>query len=227
MIQKILNGAKKGLPIGIAYFPFAFTFSFIATSAKISIFESSLMSFILYAGSSQVMIVKLLQDNSSIFQIVLAAIIINIRYSLINMPIVKKQHHENIFLKLINCFFLTDECVSCMMINKIFDIYETIGFGICAYLFFGISSILGAMLGKFMPPLYTQSLNFILYAIFLYLLTQVVIENHRYIFIVLITLIIKIILSYLGLSASLSILLSIILGALIPTIMEGEKNARL
>lgn len=224
MIHKIFNGAKTGLPIGIAYFPFAFTFGFIATNAKISVFKSSLMSFILYAGSSQVMIVKLLENNSTLFQIILAAIIINIRYMLINIPIIKKQYQESIALKIINCLFLTDECVSYMMINKIFDIYETIGFGICTYLFFGISSILGAILGKFMPPLYTQSLNFILYAIFLYLLTQVIIENHKYIIVVLITLIIKIMLSYLGLSASLSILLSIIFGAIIPTIMEGATN---
>lgn len=224
MIHKILNGAKKGLPIGIAYIPFAFTFGFIATNTDISIFKSSFMSFILYAGNSQVMIVKLFQTNSSLFQIILAATVVNIRYMLINIPIIKKQQHENTFLKVINCLFLTDECVSYMMINKILNIYETIGFGLCAYLFFCVSSILGAILGKFIPPIYTQSLNFLLYAIFLYLLTQVIFNNKKYISIMLITLIIKLIISYLGLSASFSILIAIILGALIPTLMEGENN---
>lgn len=224
MIQKIFSGAKKGLPIGIAYIPFAFTFGFIATNANISVFKSSIMSFILYAGNSQVIIVKLLQNNTNLFQIILAAVIVNIRYALINMPIIKKQQREPLGLKILNCLFLTDECVSYMLINKIFDIYETIGFAICAYLFFGISSICGSILGQFIPPLYTKSLNFVLYAIFLYLLTQVISKNYKYIIIVLITLIIKIIFTYLAFSSSIAMLLSIIFGALIPTIVGVNIN---
>ncbi len=222
MINKFFKGIKKGLPIGIAYFPFAFTFGFIATNVGINAFKSGVMSFLLYAGTSQVLIVKLLEQNSNMFQIILASTVINVRYILINMPILKRQENESLIKRFINAFFLTDECVSYMILNNIYDIHETIGFGFCAYLSFGISTILGSILGSYMPTLYTQSLNFILYAIFLYLLVQVLMNNLKYIFVVLTTIILKCILVYIGLSASLSILLSIILGALIPLLLKGE-----
>lgn len=222
--KKILIGAKKGITMGVAFFPFAFTFGFIASKAGLQLLTTTLMSVIIYAGSSQVLIIKLLQANASTLQIILASAIINIRYALINITILNKQKKENNFLKVLNAFFLTDECVSYYSINKLYNIYETIGFGFCAYAFFCISTMLGSIFGSLIPLKYTNSLNFILYAIFLYLLLISLFQNFSYISIVILSIVIKIVLSLIGLSQSITMLLTIIIAPLIIMIVEEKFN---
>lgn len=222
MINKIFKGAKKGSAVAIAYFPFGFTLGLIASKVGLSAFETTFMTVVIYAGSSQIIILKLLEANSPIIQIIMAAVVVNIRYLFINISLLKEQSLYNKKSKFLSCLFMTDEAVSYLYLTKTFNVYETIGFGLCGYLAFCVSAFLGAVFGNFIPIKYTISLNFVLYAVFVYLLVQVLKCNIRYIYIVIITIIIKYILSYLGFSASLVMLLSIIFGALLSVILKEK-----
>lgn len=225
-MNKFIIGMKKGISMGIAYIPFAFTFGLFASDAGFSLSQVGLMSFVLYAGNSQIIIVKLLKANSPIIQIIVAAIAVNLRYLLINIPIVKKQKDYPKKIKVLSTMLLTDEAVSYLSISNIYNAYETLGFGFSAYLLFGFASLLGIIFGNFIPKAYAISLNFILYAVFLYLLTQVLQLNIRYIYIVLITLFVKAILSQFNLSQPMIMLLSIIIGTLLSIPLKERINGK-
>lgn len=224
--MKILKGFKKGLPLSLAYFPFAFTLGLIAKNYGISPLNIFIMTCVLYAGSSEVIIMRLLFENgATITQTIIAAIIINIRYALINMTILKKQNLEKRSIKILSTILLTDESVAYMTIKKIYNAYETFGFGLAGYILFCLFTLIGALFGQIIPVKYASSLNFTLYAIFLSLLVSALTVNRQYIIIIAITLLTKIILTYLMFPPALITLLSIIMGAGIYTIIKvGFSN---
>lgn len=224
--MSILKGMKKGLPLSIAYFPFAFTLGLIAKNYGVTPFNIFIMTCIVYAGSSEVIIMRLLFDSgATIFQTIVAAIVINIRYALINTSILKKQEKDDKNIKILSTILLTDESVAYLTIKKIYNVYETFGFGLIGYIFFCSFTLTGAIIGEYIPLKYTNSLNFTLYAIFLSLLVSTLILNYRYIIIVIATLIIKMLLTYFNVQPAITTLLSIIIGSGIYTIIKvGVKN---
>ena len=84
--------------------------------------------------------------------------------------------------------------------------------------------MLGSIFGSLIPLKYTNSLNFILYAIFLYLLLISLFQNFSYISIVILSIVIKIVLSLIGLSQSITMLLTIIIAPLIIMLVEEKFN---
>ncbi|WP_068268445.1 AzlC family ABC transporter permease [Caviibacter abscessus] len=224
--MKILKGFKKGIPLSLAYFPFAFTLGLIAKNYGISPLNILIMTCIVYAGSSEVIIIRLLFENgATIYQTIIAAVIINIRYALINMSILKKQNNESRNIKILSTILLTDESIAYLTIKKIYNVYETFGFGLAGYILFCSFTLIGALFGQIIPLKYASSLNFTLYAIFLSLLISTLMLNYRYIIIVLITLGIKMGLTYFMFPPALITLLSIIMGAGIYTIIKvGFSN---
>lgn len=224
--MRILKGFKAGLPLSLAYFPFAFTLGLIARNYGISPLNIFIMTCIVYAGSSEVIIMRLLFENgATISQTIIAAIIINIRYALINMAILKRQNAEKKNIKILSTLLLTDESVAYLTIKKIYDAYETFGFGLVGYILFCLFTLTGALFGQIIPLKYASSLNFTLYAIFLSLLITTIISNYKYITIVVITLLVKIVLTNLMVSPALITLISIISGAGIYTIIKvGFSN---
>lgn len=223
---KVLKGYKKGITLGIAYFPFAFTLGIMAKNYGVRALDIFLMTVILYAGSSQVIILKLLfETSSSVLQIIITAILVNLRYLLICVPIIKKQKDYNFKIKLLSSIILTDESIGYLLIKKIYDPYISFGFNLAGYTFFCIVTLLGALFAKYIPVEYANSLNFLLYAIFLSLLTSAVIQNNKYIIIVVLTIVLKLIFMYLNLPVYMIMLLSVIIASLVYSVIKESRVA--
>ncbi|WP_067142276.1 AzlC family ABC transporter permease [Oceanivirga salmonicida] len=218
--MRIKNGMKLGLPIAIAYIPYAIALGLMSKNLGIPSYVIFLMSLLIYAGNSQIIILTFYSVASNIIDLIIPAILVNVRYILINLPVIKKQKNENFKIKLLSSLMLTDEGVAYLTAKNIFNAHETLGFGFIGYLFFCFSTLLGSIIGDYIPEYYSITLNFVLYAIFVSLLVSIILENKKYIFIVILTISIKLLLSNLNLQPAIVILLSITLAPIIATIIK-------
>lgn len=222
--MSIISGFKKGSSLAFAYIPYAIALGLLANKVGISPHIIFLMSLIIYAGNSEIIILTLFSRATNIFDLIIPAVIVNIRYILINLPVIRNQNKENIKMKILSSLLLTDEAVVYLSAKRIFNVETTFGFGFITYLSFVIFTLLGALLGDLIPEIYSSSLGFVLYAILLSLLIDTLRSNVIYIYTFIFTIIIKLICMYIGLSSSLSILISIILGTSISVIIKTKLN---
>ncbi|VWL85101.1 AzlC family ABC transporter permease [Oceanivirga miroungae] len=224
MIKNILDGMRKSIPVSIAYIPYAFSLGALSSSLGIPTHIIVLMSVFVYAGSSQIIFLTLYPYVTTIWDLVIPMVVVNIRYILINLPLIRKQKNYTNRKKMLSSFLLTDESVSYMLTRKIYDADTVFGFNFLAYSIYVISTLLGSVIGKSLPAVFAISLNFCLYAILLSLLIDVTITNLKTIYIVIFTVSIKVGLEYLGFGKSLAIFLSIVIGAIVPTIIKVKNK---
>lgn len=78
------GGIRSGLTIAIGYIPVAFTFGLIAKSTELSLYETFLMSAIVFAGAAQYTSLSLLAVQTSAAEIILTTFFINIRHFLLS-----------------------------------------------------------------------------------------------------------------------------------------------
>lgn len=222
--MSIKNGMKNGLPIAVAYFPYAVALGLMSKNLGIPSHIIFLMSLLIYAGSSQIIILSLYATTTNMLDLIIPAVLVNARYILINLPIIKKQKNDDMKLKILSSLFLTDEAIAYLTTKKIFSPYDTLGFGFIGYISFCISTLIGSLIGDIIPTKYSITLNFVLYAIFISLLMNIIIENKKYILVVILTVSIKLLLTKLNISPALVILLSITLASGIATIWVHKKK---
>ncbi len=218
--MKIKNGIKHGLPIAIAYIPYAIALGLMSKNLGLPSHVIFLMSLLIYAGNSQIIILTLYSAAANMIDLIVPAIVVNIRYTLINLPIIKKQKNENPKTRLFSSLLLTDEGVAYLTTKNIFGANDTLGFGFIGYLFFCFSTLIGSIIGDYIPEYYSITLNFVLYAIFISLLVSIILENRKYIIVVILTVIIKTLLNSLNIQPAIVILLTITLVSIITTIIK-------
>ena len=73
------DGVVDALAIFVGYFTTAIAFGLMTTTLSFSLLETWLMSFFVYAGSSQFLILSLIRGGSSLISIVISVFFINSR----------------------------------------------------------------------------------------------------------------------------------------------------
>lgn len=220
MIKNIIEGLKKGIPISVAYIPYAFSLGALSASLNIPTHIIVLMSLFVYAGSSQIIFLTIFPYVSTILDLIFPMIIVNIRYILINLPLIRKQKEYKDSEKILSSFLLSDEGISYMLSREIYDPYIVFGFNFLGYLAFVISTLLGSIIGKNIPAVYSVSLNFCLYAILLSLLVDISLKNLKLVYVIILTIFIKVTLEYFNFYKSITIIISVLLATLIATIIK-------
>ncbi|MDR3073187.1 MAG: AzlC family ABC transporter permease, partial [Deltaproteobacteria bacterium] len=79
-----LRGARLAVPIVLGYLPVGFAFGVLAVQAGMTPATVGLMSFFVYAGSSQLIAAGLLAAHTSTAGIVLTTLIVNLRHLLMS-----------------------------------------------------------------------------------------------------------------------------------------------
>lgn len=165
------RGFQAGISIGIGYFPIALTFGLLAKTSGLSIYETVLMSVIVFAGASQYISLSLITLGTGIFEIILTTFIVNIRHFLMATSLNEKSEEDHLLNKIIYAFGITDETFS-VAATKEGNVTTGYMFGIIsvAYGSWVVFSGLGHLVGSSLPRTLQESMGVALYAMFIGLL---------------------------------------------------------
>lgn len=228
------QGFLTGSSIAIGYIPLGISFGILSKNFGMNPFLSFFMSLVNYAGASQFISTKLMFDGTSrLVEIIVAVAILNSRYSLLNLLIYQKLNNSasKKFKALIG-IGLTDETISYLSFYSNNSPFFMLGINTPPYFAFGFGTLAGSLFGGILPMNLSNSLNIILYALFLGLLVPSLKNEIKYLRIVILTIFIKLIFYYVPIVKDLSngwkITISILLATLIYSQLfykeEEEKN---
>lgn len=177
------KGFQAGISIGIGYFPIALTFGLLAKTSGLSIYETVLMSLIVFAGASQYISLSLIAYGTGVFEIVLTTFIVNIRHFLMSTSLNEKLEEDHLIYKLFYSFGITDETFSVVSMK---DGTATTGymFGVISvsYSSWVVFSGIGHLIGASLPQTLQESMGVALYAMFIGLLVPSMKKNGKVVF---------------------------------------------
>lgn len=166
------RGFRAELPIWAGVLPFGMIFGALASGAGFDGITTVAMSVIVFAGSSQLIALQLMQQATPIIIIYLTGVVVNFRHALYSAsvaPYLKKLPSRWKFLL---AYLLTDEAYA-VAIHEYQD--ETkpldhkhwflLGTGVSLWSCWFLSTILGVLMGNVIPP--TLPLEFSLPLVFL------------------------------------------------------------
>jgi 4-azaleucine resistance transporter AzlC len=165
------KGIQAGISIGVGYFPIALTFGLLAKTSGLSIYETVLMSLIVFAGASQYISLSLIAYGTGILEIILTTFIVNIRHFLMSTSLNEKLEDDHLINKLVYSFGITDETFS-VVATKEGTATTGFIFGVISvsYSSWVICSGLGHLIGASLPRTLQESMGVALYAMFIGLL---------------------------------------------------------
>ena len=216
-----INGVKKSIPILIGYTPVALTFGILCKTSGLSLLHAFLLSFVLYSGAAQFMLVDFLVSGVPVLGVAISIFLLNSRLFLMSASIGATVNQVNHATFPVVGWLLTDESFSILSFNKQnISTKFTLGVQIPPYFVWGIFTIIGYFLGDFLPKSIQVSLGMGLLGLFIALLVPNVKKHKITVKVILATAIIYILIYYmnvfpLGWDIVVSIILSSVIGILI------------
>lgn len=174
-LDEFIFGMRAGLPILLGFVPFGMIYGVLATSAGISALNAQAMSAVVFAGSSQFMLVQLQELGTPAIMMILTGLVINLRHALYSASIAPYTRHLTTGWKLILSYLLTDEAyaVAVMRYRENDPIQRKhwyfLGAGLALWTCWQVSTAAGIFLGAQVPPAwgfdFTLALTFIALAV--------------------------------------------------------------
>ena len=163
---------KAGIGMGVAFIPFGLTIGLIAKSNGMHTLVTAALSFGIYAGGSEAMLLKMVYgQHSTALEVVISVFMINLRYLLLNLLIFRQlKSGTKFWKKVLVGIGLTDETITYAILKKENSPWYIIGLNTLPYICYGGSSVLGSLFGDLIPEVFRASMSFILYSIYFSLL---------------------------------------------------------
>lgn len=217
----IKEGVIAGLPLVIGYFPVAVAFGILAKTTGISIMESFLFSFFVFAGASQFMALNLLAVGAGPGQIILTTLLVNFRHFLMSASLATRITKDMKKWVPLIAFGVTDEVFSVVSFKE--EELTTkfiLGLQLTSYPSWVVGSVVGYLVGEILPPLISNSMGIALYSMFAALLVPEAKKSMKILFMALSSGLLNSVLNYFkllpqGWNLVLSIVLISALGAVI------------
>ncbi len=116
-ISEFLHGIRDELPILLGVVPFGMIYGVSAISAGIPASIAQAMSFIVFAGSAQFVIVQLIAAGTPSLVIILTAFIVNIRHMLYSASVSSYIRKLHPLWKWLLAYLLTDEAYAVIILH--------------------------------------------------------------------------------------------------------------
>ncbi len=170
-LQKVnfKKGLLDGLPIGLGYLSVSFAFGMMASNGGLPIWATIAISMTNLTSAGQIAGLGLIFSGSTIIEMVLTQLIINIRYALMSLSLSQKFDSNITFLhRLIIAFGNTDEifAVSSSQDGEVGKNYMY-GIIIMPYLGWTLGTAIGAIAGQALPHSICSALNIMIYGMFI------------------------------------------------------------
>ncbi len=174
-------GLVKTLPLALGAVPFGLAYGVLAIQAGLTVPETMLMSFVVFAGASQFMAVVMIKAGAGIPLVVASTLLVNLRHLMMGLSISPYLSETTPRWQRILAFGMTDESY----LTSVTHYREAgegranphfmLGAGGSIYVAWGIASLVGALAGNAISNPLQWGLDFAMPATFLtMLLPQVV-----------------------------------------------------
>lgn len=171
--EQFLAGVKSALPIVMGYLPLGFAYGVLAREAGLSLFQTTMMSLLLYAGSGQFIAVGLMGSAVSAAAIIFTVFLVNLRHLLMSASFIPHLRHYPVPLLGFVSYQITDEtyavAISRFQENPA-DKSWHLGLNITAHGAWVVAGFLGGAFGNLIQNPQQYGLNFALPAMFIALL---------------------------------------------------------
>ena len=154
--QDFFAGARAALPILLGVVPFAMISGAAAVSVGLSAFEAVGMSFIVFAGASQLFVFQLMSAGSPWIIMLLTAWIINLRFTMYSATLAPYLQRLPTWQKAPLAYMLSDQAFGVSMGRFVTD--ETVsrrwfyfGAALTVWTTWQVSAVNGALLGTLIP----------------------------------------------------------------------------
>ncbi|NLC77860.1 MAG: AzlC family ABC transporter permease [Clostridia bacterium] len=178
--QGFVQGSKTAIPIVLGYFPLGLAFGVLAKDAGLNVWETLIMSFMVFAGAGQFIAVGLLKAGATFVTIVATTFLVNLRLFLMGMALQPKIKNWSKLRLGIIAAEITDETF--VVASDHYSDHEPswpfhLGLNVTSHMAWVISSGLGASVGNLIQDPARFGLNFALPAMFIALLVGQI-KNH-------------------------------------------------
>ena len=174
-LTEFLNGIKAELPILLGVTPFGMIYGVLAANSGLSTFDAQAMSAVVFAGSSQFMLVQLAALGTPAIMMILTGFVINLRHALYSASIAPYTRHLSTAWKVVLSYLLTDEAYAVTVMRyrdpdtSRYKHWFFLGSGLALWVCWQASTAAGIFLGAQVPPAwgldFTLALTFIAIAV--------------------------------------------------------------
>ena len=154
--QDFYTGARAALPILLGVAPFAMISGVAAVSVGLTPFEAVGMSFIVFAGASQLAVFQLMSAGSPWIIMLLTAWVINLRFTMYSATLAPYLQRLPTWQKAPLAYMLSDQAFGVSMGRFVTD--ETVsrrwfyfGAALTVWTTWQVSAVTGALLGTLIP----------------------------------------------------------------------------
>ena len=176
--QELKQGIKDSVPIILGYLPLGFAFGVLANDVGMSIIQATMMSVMCFTGAGQYIALGIMQAGGAVFTIILANVLVNLRYLLFStslVPYLKGRVPPAVGSLL--SYGLTDETYAVAM-NRYQNHLPTAsyiaGLNLSSHIGWIASTLLGAIAGNYIGDTDRLGLNFTLPAMYTCLLVFII-----------------------------------------------------
>lgn len=168
-------GVRGELPILLGVTPFGMIYGVLALSAGLTPLESQAMSSVVFAGSSQFMLVQLVNLGTPVLIMIATGFVINLRHALYSLSVAPYLNGLSPLWKVLLSYLLTDEAYAVTIMRlqhqeqSEYKHWFLLGSGIALWSCWQLSTAAGIFLGAQVPPGwgldFTLALTFIALAV--------------------------------------------------------------
>ena len=163
-----LQGFKDGLPTGLGYLSVSFGFGILAVNLGLSVCAAVGISASNLTSAGQVAGVRIIAAGGTFAEIVLALLVINLRYALMGVSLTQRlSDRYSVWHRILTSFFLTDEIFAVASARNV-PVTPAYMYGLGTLPFIGwtVGTLLGAAAGEILPPTVTAALGIAIYGMF-------------------------------------------------------------
>lgn len=145
------------IPLTIPVIPFGIIYGVVGVELGLSPLVTFAMSFIIFAGSSQIAFAQLYTAGASPLVMISSVLAINSRHFLYSAVLAQYLNKLNLYWKILLSYLMTDQAFSVSLSyfkknqKKTFSHYHMLGSGFTLWLLWQISTLLGIVLGNVIP----------------------------------------------------------------------------